>query len=437
MRFLIACVLLGPSLAACSIVSVPRSMVALPIDARSDPSNFIVVTVRNTGPAAPGRAASTPRGYEFGDNYRAGGQSIRTARAIASDYGLTEAASWPIAMLEVNCLVYRIPSAGDRPSLLRSLQKDPRVDSAQPLAVFAVRSSGYNDPYARLQGNLDAMQVPAAQRWSRGAGVRVAVVDTGVDTQHPDFAGRIAAAADFVADGTGGAAESHGTEVAGVIAAIPNNRVGIAGIAPDANVIALRACWTVAGNTAGICNSFTLAQGVVAAIDAGAKIVNLSLGGPSDPLLERIVDRGMRAGVIFVGAVPASGRRQGFPTGIDGVLAAGVMGQPEGVPGVLYAPGNDVFTLTPGGHYDAASGSSISAAEVTGIAALLLSKRPGLDAQDIEALLNQSMRADATSTPSSTGVNACLALRQLLGAGDCPPATDAAVGTRPPRTNTE
>jgi len=348
------------------------------------------------------------------------------------DYGMVEAASWPIEMLDVNCLVYRIPSTATRSSLLQTLQKDPRIESVQPLEVFAVRTSGYNDPYARLQSNLDAMQILAAQRWSRGAGVRIALVDTGIDSQHPDFAGRIAAATDFVADGKGLAAESHATEIAGVIAAIPNNGVGIAGIAPEADVVALRACWTPAGDMGGICNSFTLAQGVVAAISSGAKVVNLSLTGPSDPLLERIVDRGMRAGVIFVGAVPESGRRDGFPTGIDGVLAADVMGRHERVPGVIYAPGNDVFTLTPGGHYDAASGSSISAAEVSGVVALLLSRQSDLDSQRVESLLAKSMHAIPGSGEDSAGINACVALQRLVGAGDCPPTTGATTEDPPP-----
>jgi subtilisin family serine protease len=151
----------------------------------------------------------------------------------------------------------------------------------------------------------------AAQQWSRGEGVRIAVVDTGVDTVHPDFRGRLGRVRDFVADGRS-AAETHGTAVAGIIAAVPDNGIGIAGIAPDATVISLRACWSASG-ALGACNSFTLAQALAAAAGAQAGIVNLSLGGPPDALLTRIVERLLARGVVVVGAVPPSGRREGFP----------------------------------------------------------------------------------------------------------------------------
>ncbi|MDE2367911.1 MAG: S8 family serine peptidase [Burkholderiales bacterium] len=396
--------MLGLGLAGCASPPLAADAVALPDDARAHPENYLVVTVRNEPAAITPYAASTARGYAGTGVYRAASSALDAARRVADAHGLRAVAAWPIELLGVHCLVYALPPAAQREQLLAALARDPDVESAQMLAQFELRTTAYNDPYGPLQSNLVDMGVLAAHAWSRGAGVRLALIDTGVDTAHPDFAGRIGAVRDFVHDG-GAAAEAHGTAVAGVIAAAPDNGIGIAGIAPQATVLALRGCWSHGGG-AGACDTLTLAQALAAAIDADARIVNLSLGGPQDPLLRRLVERGLARGIVFVGAVPASGRREGFPTGIDGVIAADVAGSGARQPRVLYAPGIDVYTLTPHGHYDVASGSSIASAEVSAVIALLLASRPQLTSAELVALLG------ASASPARS-VNACRALRQL------------------------
>jgi subtilisin family serine protease len=419
--------LLALLLAGCANLGAPPPRAALGEDARANPDRYVVVTVRNSPPALNPYAASTPRGYGGQGPYRAGTEAVELARRIAVDHQLREVAAWPIELLGVHCLVYEIAPAAQRDEVLAALRRDASVESAQPLSRFDLRSSSYNDPYAELQRNLGDMGVAAAQRWSLGAGVRIAVVDTGIDTTHPDFAGHIGAVADFVGDGHP-TAEGHGTAVAGIIAAVPNNGIGIVGIAPQAQVIGLRACWS-AGPGVGACNSFTLAQALVAALDARPTIVNLSLGGPSDRLLERIVERGLQRGVVFVGAVPASGRRQGFPTGIDGVIAVDAGERAQPVARVLHAPGADVFTLTPQGRYDVASGSSVATAEVTAVAALLLARRPELKSRELEDLLARSISSDGAAGGGATTVNACAALLDLLHLGQCPGAGAAVANT--------
>jgi subtilisin family serine protease len=264
-----------------------------------------------------------------------------------------------------------------------------------------------------LQANLTQMDVPGAQQFSTGARVRIAIIDTGIDAAHPDLAGRLIATRDFVDGEHGYTAEMHGTEVAGVIGALANNGIGIAGIAPDAELIGLRACWPGGADGHGICNSFTLAQAITAALDARASIINLSLSGPDDPLLTRLVERGQRQGAIFVGAVPPAGNRQGFPTGVAHVLAVDRLEHPAAATGVLLAPGTDVFTLTPQGHYDVASGSSIAAAEVSGVAALLLSVHPGLPADRLEGILSTTSQTAAGATRGAGGIDAAAAIKKL------------------------
>src|SRR5690606_24965644 len=102
-----------------------------------------------------------------------------------------------------------------------------------------------SEPYRPLQRNLDLLNVSEAHRWSRGEGVRIGIVDTGVDISHPDLDGRIADHRDFVsASERGMVAEKHGTAVAGLIGASDRNALGIVGIAPAARLYALRACWS-------------------------------------------------------------------------------------------------------------------------------------------------------------------------------------------------
>src|SRR5690606_24137025 len=129
----------------------------------------------------------------------------------------------------------------------------------------------------------------------------VAVVDSAVDTEHPELAGRVSVARDFVEPGGKWKPEVHGTAVAGVIAAAANNREGIFGIAPDAEIAALRACWSQPTDPSRArCTSFTLARAVEAAIVLQAEILNLSLSGPPDPLLERLIDEAVSSGIIVV-----------------------------------------------------------------------------------------------------------------------------------------
>jgi subtilisin family serine protease len=159
--------------------------------------------------------------------------------------------------------------------------------------------------------------------------------------------------------------------MAGVIAAVANNHIGIVGIAPQAQIEVFEACWQLEPDSdAAACNTFTLARALAAALASGAPLVNLSLAGPADPLLTALVERGLARGMTFVGA--SGGPDEGFPTAIHGVLAAAASEQPLPA-GAFGAPGQHVLTLRPDGQYDFESGASVAAAELTGVIALLMS----------------------------------------------------------------
>ena len=386
---------------------------------RHEPERLIVVAVANPSASVATHAGSTLRGYDGAPSYAASGKARAIVAALAADYQLSQVAAWPIAPLELHCVVFRIPERTSRDALLDKLARDPRVRLSQPLQTFGTLDSGYNDPYVGLQRGFATIDAAGAQQWSRGDGISVAVIDTGIDITHPDLKGRVALQRNFVDDDEAQFnRDRHGTEVAGIIAAIANNHEGIVGVAPGVHILALKACWQAqAPDNGARCNSFTLALALTAAFDAGARVINLSLGGPADPLLAQLVEYGLKHGAIVIAAVPPEGRLDGFPLATTGVIAVDIADQVAVNHAVLHAPGRDILTLTPGGHYDFASGSSLAAAHVTGTVALLLSSGVSLDAAAARELLSRTSSANAES------INACAALAALKNNGGCATAT--------------
>ena len=427
---------LGLWLAACTAVHVAGSGIGGgPLSTQAE--GLILVTVANPRGPVVTQPGSTPHGYDQAGAYAVSDAALGVAGALEREYRLHRVREWPIAPLRVHCLVFALPAHTDRSELLRRLSHDARVQLAQPLQLFASRTEPsapghadytgdarstsaaaplYNDPYFGLQSGFNAIQAAAAQRWSSGEGVSIAIVDTGVDLDHPDLAGRIEINANFIdQDRSGFQSDRHGTAVAGLIAAVANNNVGIVGIAPAARLQIYKACEPEHRQALeATCNSFTLALALSAAIESHAQVVNLSLGGPPDPLLTQLVRYGEHQGMIFVGAVPEDGKRSGFPVGIEGVIAVDVSGHGR-ASGILYAPGRDIVTLAPAAHYDFGSGSSFATAHVTGAIALLLARVPHLNAQQLQTVLAQT----ESRANGAYSINVCAALVALRPQDDC------------------
>ncbi len=424
---------LGLSLGACTTLHVAGSGIGGgPLSAQAD--SLILVTVANPHGPMISQPGSTPHGYDHAGAYAVSDAALAVASALEREYHLQRVREWPIAPLRVQCVVFAVPANSDRAELLRRLSHDSRVQLAQPLQLFASRSDAraagdainadnastaaplYNDPYFGLQQGFNAIDAAAAQRWSSGEGVSVAIVDTGVDLDHPDLAGRIELSANFIDQNRAAfRSDRHGTAVAGLIAAVANNNVGIVGIAPAARLQIYKACEPLQRQTLeASCNSFTLALALSAAIEAHAQVVNLSLGGPPDALLTQLVQYAEHQGTIFVGAVPEDGSLAGFPVGIAGVIAVDVSGQ-RSASGILYAPGRDIVTLAPAGHYDFGSGSSFATAHVTGAIALLLARVPHVSAQRLRAVLTQT----ESHANGADSINVCAALAALRPQDDC------------------
>jgi subtilisin family serine protease len=407
---------------ACSSTPVridSRALGNQPADASSD--RFIIVAVENTPAAFVAHAGATPRGYDSIADYGATAEARKALRTVEREYGLREINAWPIAPLHIHCAVLQIPAGADRNTLLARLSKDQRVKLTQPLQTFATRTAGYNDPYVDLQHGFQQMDVADAHPWSRGDGVKVAIIDTGADIGHPDLRGSVASAVNFVdADDAQFQRDRHGTEMAGVIAAVANNREGIVGVAPNARLLVFKACWQAhADADAARCNSFTLARALTAAFAAHAQIVNLSLAGPDDPLVGDLIREGQHRGVLFVGAASADPGSQDALMHRAGVIEVATAGTHSATDTVLYAPGREILTLLPGGHYDFASGASIATAQVSGVIALMLAKNPGLSAASAYRLLRDTSSTLKTADGAVRGIDACAAVVTLVGQGSC------------------
>jgi hypothetical protein len=340
---------------------------------------------------------------------------------------------WHIASLNVYCEVFDVEPGIDIGTLLKELREDPRVELAQRMNEFETLLGNYDDPYADLQESVLELQIEPAHRVATGKGVTVAIIDSGVDIRHPELRGRVAVSRDLSnrhPSARGG--EIHGTAIAGIIASRANNTVGIVGVAPDATIAALRACWSIGANmSAARCSSYSLALAIETAMTLKTQIINLSLAGPFDPLLAQLLDEAMARGIIVVAAAAEKNATEaGFPASYAGVIAArSAHAGADGDAGAdahtdeparvsLPAPGREILTTTPNAGYAFLSGNSLAAAHVSGVIALLLEKAPAIDAGRVGSLLTESsMEARG---PYAKSISACRALASLTGAGLCP-----------------
>jgi len=341
---------------------------------------------------------------------------------LSRTYGLKRVADWPLNSLSVRCLVFEVADPAQRDATIAALSRERYIESAQRLSLFAtsaqaVTTGGYNDPYRNLQPGLEILQVPQSHRLATGRGVRVAVIDTGLDTKHPELKDRVVGIRNFVdRDLDAFNADVHGTAVAGVIAAASNNGLGLVGVAPEASVLGLKACWqSDRAATGALCNTFTLAKALNFAIDQGVDVINLSLGGPQDPLLARLVDKAMEHNTIVVGAASPKWPG-GFPAGINGVVAVRNAAESFGSASpvsYLSAPGTQVLSTRPHNEYDFYSGSSFSAAQVAGVSALIRERKPDASGAAVLDLLT------TTAAPDDRTANACRALARIVSGTDC------------------
>lgn len=334
----------------------------------------------------------------------------RIARDLARQYGLELVDSWPMPDLGVDCFVMRIGTGVSADDIAKALSKDVRVESAEPRVAFHTLAK--DDPLFSLQPTALQWHLAELHALTTGKNIAIAEVDSGVDTSNPDLTGQVAEQKNFVDDGAY-RADMHGTEVAGIIVAREGNGVGIAGIAPEAELLALRACWQTSNDdAASTCDSFTLAKALQFALEQHAQIINLSLAGPDDRLLQRLLDVAFSRRVTVVSAVDDAVADGGFPASYPGVVAVDGEGSMGPNAEVLHAPSEDIPTTQPGAHWNFVKGSSFAAAEVSGLVALIRQLSPGITAAQLHDALHARTALGLASMRPIT-IDACAAVAQV------------------------
>ncbi|MQA18017.1 S8 family peptidase [Rugamonas rivuli] len=375
------------------------------------------------------------------------GARRRRAEELARQHGLTLVDDWPMPVLGLDCYVMRYPDHDNAERIIAKLARDPQVEWAQPVASFEGMATqparaAADNPQPPGSDALYPVQ-PAARYWhvaelhrqTTGRDIKIAVIDSGIDGSHPDLLGQLAVNTNFV-DNAAPPPENHGTAVAGIIAARAGHG-GIVGVAPQARLMGLRACWQQP-DLATRCNSFTLSKALNYAILNGAQVINLSLAGPPDRLLDKLLDVALERGIGVVGAVDAKATGPAFPASHRGVLAVAsqpsagrlaaaaapsahsatltvappTAAAPSGDPPLL-APGNDIPTTAPGGRWSFVSGSSYAAAHVSGMLALMAQLQPGATPAQLRRLLQPG---DALNT---VNIDACATISRLLRNCSC------------------
>jgi len=296
----------------------------------------------------------------------------------------------------------RIPDGRTTNEIMEVLSQDPCKITPQPNYIYRSCGTKKTDPLSDLQYAFKALRADRLPSGIDGRGVTIAVIDTGVDYLHPDLKGRIAHKKDVTGDGSFHH-DLHGTALAGIIAAQCKNGLGICGLAPGAVIVAIKACRPIAeGKIAAMTTSFWLAEGLDYAILQKVRVINLSLGGPKDPLIAELVKEAFSQGIIIVAAAGDKGLTTYPPypaalTEVIAVAAVDIKGKPyaEGIKGdfiTLCAPGVDIMTTQPGDKYNFCTGTSMAAAYVTGAVALLLQKHPNLKPKEVCSLLENSAK---------------------------------------------
>jgi subtilisin family serine protease len=278
----------------------------------------------------------------------------KIAESIARKHRLKIVGMWPIAALGVECVVLEVADNRTTEQVLFELRSEKQIESLQNVSSYKLMA--YNDPYFHLQNTVSIDGLEQVHELATGKGVVVGIIDTGLDSTHPELASKIIYKNNFVAhdqrmfDG-----DPHGTAVAGVIAATANNDVGIVGVAPDVKLVALKACWYEPQARVSRCDSFSLIKALVKTLELDPDILNLSLTGPPDALIAKLIQKASQQGMIIVSAVdPSAGAKNSFPANmreVISVVAPPVVQAHSSLSQSFLAPGIDILTTAPEAGY--------------------------------------------------------------------------------------
>jgi hypothetical protein len=329
-----------------------------------------------------------------------------TINAVESRHRLTRLEMQPIQLLGTTFYRFRIPNRSSVVAVVRALEADRRIAFVQPNYLYAMQQQtpdssattasattpkSYGDP---AQYAVAKMRLAEAHAVAKGSEIRVAVIDSGVDLDHPELAGKIAGTFDTLTSPFAG--HAHGTAIAALIA----GQSRLMGSAPEARILAVRA-FDPAGNAAEA-TTFNILRALDWSVTERARIINMSFAGPADPGIHRALEAATKKGVVLIAAAGNAGAKSPplYPAADPNVIAVTAtnaddqifQGSNRGRHVAVSAPGVDLLVAVPNGGYQISTGTSYSAAEVSGIAALMLQRKGDLTPAAVRGILAATAR---------------------------------------------
>ena len=319
-----------------------------------------------------------------------GAQSDAQAYELARRHGLVRLRSQNFPLIGATIGLFRIADRRAAETVSRELAADANVRSVQPNFRYVLQdqksalTAGDPGQYAVAE-----LRLPEAHKLANGANITIAVIDSGIDVKHPELANSIADSFDALGSKEG--PHVHGTGVAGAIVA----HARLMGSAPAARILAIRAFGKASSGAES--TSFVILRGMDYAAAHGAQIVNMSFAGPKDALIERGIAALAGKGIVMVAAAGNAGAKSPplYPAANANVIAISATDAQDklftasnrGGYIAVAAPGVDVFLPAPEEKYQITSGTSFSAAYVSGLAGLMLERNPALKPEELRSIL--------------------------------------------------
>ncbi|NVO13666.1 MAG: S8 family serine peptidase [Rhodoplanes sp.] len=390
--------------------------------------------------------------------------------AIARMLGVEIVSADPINITSRTVYRFKMKAGQDIRALIRTLEQNRIVSSAQPNYVYGLAqaapapvptpaatdpaappaatgpepaASGSSDLASDLAARttlptgdpaqyvIQKLQLGAVHQRVRGANITVAVIDSEIDLRHPDLQGVLVER--FDATGSPSKPHTHGTGMAGAIA----SRFRLLGVAPGVRLLAVRAFSET--NTSAEATTAQVLKGLDWVLTKSPRIINMSFAGPRDLMTERVLEAASRQGIVLIAAAGNAGPKSPplYPAADPNVIAVSATDNDDkpfamanrGKHIAIAAPGVDVLVPSPDGAYQLTTGTSVAAAHVSGVAALLLEARPTLTPAEVRAILIKTAKPLGPGKDLQTGAGLIDPIRSLSSLG---PATSAAPPVIPP-----
>jgi subtilisin family serine protease len=320
--------------------------------------------------------------------------AAETLTAIARRNRLTRMESQDAVLTGLRFYRWRIDSGASVAAAIRSLVRERLIVSAQPNYVYRLQQDRAVDPHDQeaLQYALGSLRIPQAHRLATGNHILIAVIDSEIDATHPDLEGSISAS--YNTTDIQLTPHTHGTAMAGAIAAHHK----LTGTAPAASLLAVRAFGGTEAGEDG--TTFRIMKGLNWAAAQGARVVNMSFAGPPDPAVHEALSAAHARGIVLVAASGNAGPKSPplYPAAEPQVIAVTAVDAQNRLFGLasggkhlaVAAPGVDVLVPAPDAGLAFTTGTSVAAAEVSGIAALVLERAPSLSPDAVREILIRS-----------------------------------------------